>query len=67
MEAPKPALDCPLRLTKRDVDAIAKRLRKDTGRPYAVPLYNPETGEWAVRDCVVCYAIEGDCSRHKAK
>lgn len=65
MDAPKPAPDCPLRLTAADVKAIGERLRKDTRRPYAVALYDPETDRWAVRDCVVCYAVGGDCSRHR--
>jgi hypothetical protein len=55
----------PRTLTMDAVKRLAARLRKDTGRPYAIPLYDPETGAWSVRDCVVCYAIEGDCSRHR--
>lgn len=54
-----------LELTPDVARKLTEQLRRDTGRPYAVPLYDPETGRWAVRDCVVCYAIDGDCSRHR--
>lgn len=55
-------------VTDADLAFLEKQLqvlRRVQNAPYRVMLCDRETGAIAYRDCVVCYAIEGDCSRHR--